>query len=166
MGTDVVIVGARLAGLCCARTLPQAGTSCLILEASDGVGGRVRTDRVEGFLLRPGLPGPADRLPRRGPAGLQLPGPPSQAFLSRRLVYFDGRLYQMAIRSGALRSLIDGIDDFSPGFFEHYQRKPALWVGKPSGGRQVSLEKFPIGVGATEFLANFGADGFTGLKGY
>jgi phytoene dehydrogenase-like protein len=51
----VVIVGAGLAGLCCARVLHQAGIPVLILEASDGVGGRVRTDRVEGFLLDRGF---------------------------------------------------------------------------------------------------------------
>ncbi len=47
----MVIVGAGLAGLCCARILHQAGTPCVLLEASDSVGGRVRTDRVDGFLL-------------------------------------------------------------------------------------------------------------------
>jgi phytoene dehydrogenase-like protein len=51
----VVIVGAGLAGLCCARVLHQAGIPVLILEASDGVGGRVRTDRVEGVLLDRGF---------------------------------------------------------------------------------------------------------------
>ena len=34
---DVVIIGAGLAGLCCARSLDQAGIPFLILEASDGV---------------------------------------------------------------------------------------------------------------------------------
>jgi protoporphyrinogen oxidase len=52
---DVSIIGAGLAGLCCARTLHQAGIPFIILEASDGVGGRVRTDRVEGFLLDRGF---------------------------------------------------------------------------------------------------------------
>jgi phytoene dehydrogenase-like protein len=48
---DVLIVGAGLAGLCCARTLQRHGVSFEILESSDGVGGRVRTDRLDGFLL-------------------------------------------------------------------------------------------------------------------
>jgi len=52
---DVVIVGAGLSGLVCAQDLTRAGIGCQVLEASDGVGGRVRTDNVNGFLLDRGF---------------------------------------------------------------------------------------------------------------
>lgn len=52
---DVVIVGAGLAGLAAALHLEAAGRRVTVLEASDGVGGRVRTDRVDGFLLDRGF---------------------------------------------------------------------------------------------------------------
>ncbi len=52
---EVLIVGGGLAGLCCARRLHEAGISSRILEASDEVGGRARTDEVEGFLLDRGF---------------------------------------------------------------------------------------------------------------
>jgi phytoene dehydrogenase-like protein len=55
MVLDVLIVGAGLAGLCCARRVQQAGLSFLVLEASDGVGGRIRTDRIDGFQLDRGF---------------------------------------------------------------------------------------------------------------
>lgn len=52
---NVIIIGAGLAGLSCARHLQRAGVTVQILEASDGVGGRVRTDIVEGFRLDRGF---------------------------------------------------------------------------------------------------------------
>ncbi len=52
---DVLIVGAGLAGLCCARELQAKGISFQMIEASDGIGGRVRTDAVDGFLLDRGF---------------------------------------------------------------------------------------------------------------
>ncbi|MEO6873819.1 MAG: NAD(P)/FAD-dependent oxidoreductase, partial [Opitutaceae bacterium] len=52
----IVIVGAGLAGLTCARMLEDAGRRVLVLEASDGVGGRVRTDRhADGFVIDRGF---------------------------------------------------------------------------------------------------------------
>ncbi|PWS28304.1 hypothetical protein DHW03_00140 [Pedobacter yonginense] len=52
---DVIIIGAGLAGLTAAKVLKTAGKSVLVIEASDGVGGRVRTDEVDGFLLDRGF---------------------------------------------------------------------------------------------------------------
>jgi phytoene dehydrogenase-like protein len=52
---DVLIVGGGLAGLCAALRLRQRGVGALVLEGSDAVGGRVRTDRVDGFLLDRGF---------------------------------------------------------------------------------------------------------------
>ncbi len=52
---DVVVIGAGLAGLTCAARLRELGHDALVLEASDGVGGRVRTDEVDGFLLDRGF---------------------------------------------------------------------------------------------------------------
>ena len=52
---DVVIVGGGLAGLCCARRLAASGVDFVLLESSDGVGGRLRTDVVDGFLLDRGF---------------------------------------------------------------------------------------------------------------
>ena len=51
----IVIIGAGIAGLTCAKYLKDKGVDALILEASDGVGGRVRTDVVEGFRLDRGF---------------------------------------------------------------------------------------------------------------
>ncbi|MEW6297612.1 MAG: NAD(P)/FAD-dependent oxidoreductase [Thermodesulfobacteriota bacterium] len=52
---DVLIIGAGLAGLCCARRLHEGGVAFQVLEASEAVGGRIKTDPVEGFLLDQGF---------------------------------------------------------------------------------------------------------------
>ncbi len=52
---DVVVVGAGIAGLRCALRLEQLGHSVTVLEAADGVGGRQRTDRIDGFLIDRGF---------------------------------------------------------------------------------------------------------------
>ena len=55
MDADVLVVGAGLAGLRCARVLHEAGHEVVVLEAADAVGGRIRTDRVDGFLVDRGF---------------------------------------------------------------------------------------------------------------
>lgn len=51
----VIIIGGGLAGLCCARRLDQSQIPWLILEASDRLGGRVRTESFDGFQLDAGF---------------------------------------------------------------------------------------------------------------
>lgn len=50
---DVVVVGAGLAGLACARELQAFDV--VVLEAGDAVGGRVRTDHLDGYTLDRGF---------------------------------------------------------------------------------------------------------------
>lgn len=51
----VLVVGAGLAGLCCARTLHAAGHEVAVFESSSRPGGRVASDRVGGFTLDRGF---------------------------------------------------------------------------------------------------------------
>ncbi|HEX5700414.1 MAG TPA: NAD(P)/FAD-dependent oxidoreductase [Rubrobacter sp.] len=50
-----IIVGAGLAGLTCAKVLRERGAEVAVFEASEDVGGRVRTDEQDGFLLDRGF---------------------------------------------------------------------------------------------------------------
>lgn len=52
---EVVIVGAGLAGLSCAVHLKKRNIPFVVVEGSDAVGGRIRTDKVDGFLLDRGF---------------------------------------------------------------------------------------------------------------
>ena len=49
------IIGGGLAGLACAHALERRGAEWMLFEASDAVGGRVRTDVVDGFRLDRGF---------------------------------------------------------------------------------------------------------------
>lgn len=55
MSKPVVIVGAGLSGLTCARTLHAQGIPVRVLERDRVVGGRVQTDDVDGFRLDRGF---------------------------------------------------------------------------------------------------------------
>ena len=52
---DVIIVGAGIAGLAAARHLAAHGHAAIILESSDDVGGRIRTDVVDGIRMDRGF---------------------------------------------------------------------------------------------------------------
>ncbi len=91
---DVLIVGAGLAGLSCARRLHQEGVHFQVLEGSDGLGGRVRTDRLEGFQLDRGFQVFQTAYPEaRRVLDYQALG--LKAFAPGALVFFDGRLHRL-----------------------------------------------------------------------
>ncbi len=52
---EAIVIGAGIAGLRCALELQKRGIKPLVVEASDRVGGRIRTDPFEGFLLDRGF---------------------------------------------------------------------------------------------------------------
>ena len=54
-GHEVIIVGGGLAGLSFAHRLLRIDLSFVVLEASDGLGGRVRSDKVRGYQLDRGF---------------------------------------------------------------------------------------------------------------
>ena len=55
MKYDVVIVGAGIAGLSCAAALHHKNLSFIILESCNRLGGRIKTDVIDGFQLDHGF---------------------------------------------------------------------------------------------------------------
>jgi phytoene dehydrogenase-like protein len=93
--SEVVIVGAGLAGLYCAGRLWGRGIACRILEASDDVGGRVRTDHVDGFLLDRGFQVLLTAYPESQRV-LDYTALDLRPFYPGALVRFNGRFHRVA----------------------------------------------------------------------
>ncbi|MEP6980011.1 MAG: FAD-dependent oxidoreductase [Nakamurella sp.] len=54
-GPDVVVVGAGVAGLLCAAELESRGLDVRVFERAGHVGGRIRTEQIDGFLCDVGF---------------------------------------------------------------------------------------------------------------
>ncbi|KAJ9167594.1 hypothetical protein P3X46_019213 [Hevea brasiliensis] len=93
--TGVIVVGAGLAGLAAANRLYSENIPFLLLEASDGVGGRVRTDVVDGFLLDRGFQIFITAYPEAQKL-LDYQALDLQKFYSGARIYFDGRFHTVA----------------------------------------------------------------------
>lgn len=92
---DVLIVGAGLAGLCCAHELHRHDVSFKVVEASDGIGGRVRTDEVDGFLLDRGFQVLLTAYPEAQRV-LDYDALDLRSFYDGALVRFDGAFHRIA----------------------------------------------------------------------
>jgi phytoene dehydrogenase-like protein len=110
--TEVIVIGAGLAGLSCTLSLQASGIPVTLLEASDVPGGRVRTDMVEGFLLDRGFQVLLTAYPEAKRlldySALQL-----KNFRPGALVWHGGRFHRFADPfrnfTGAARFLLDPI---------------------------------------------------------
>src|SRR3954447_2483646 len=111
---DVVVVGAGLAGLTCARLLERLGLSVRVLERADATGGRIRTDVLSGYrcdrgfqLLNPAYPAVRELIDlralelRRFCAGVALPGPDGTRVVGAPVR--APRLLGRTLRSGYVR---------------------------------------------------------------
>ena len=88
---QVIIIGGGLAGLACAVRLMEGGARPLVLESSDGVGGRVRTDRAGGFQLDRGFQVYLSAYPEAGRL-LDLEALDLRRFRAGALVFKNGKL--------------------------------------------------------------------------
>lgn len=66
MPKPYVVIGAGLAGLTCAKRLSEKGLPVLILEADSRIGGRLKTDLIDGFTIDHGFQVYFDAYPYAG----------------------------------------------------------------------------------------------------
>ncbi|KAJ6775804.1 AMINE OXIDASE [Salix koriyanagi] len=93
--TGVIVIGAGLAGLAAATRLNSQNIPFVLLEASDAVGGRVRTDVVDGFLLDRGFQIFITAYPEAQKL-LDYQSLELQKFYSGARIYFDGQFHTVA----------------------------------------------------------------------
>ena len=92
---EVIILGAGLAGLACAQRLQNAGIPFLILEADHRIGGRLKTDRLDGFILNHGFQVLQTAYPEANRV-LDYSRLALKAFAPGAIIRIDGRFHRIA----------------------------------------------------------------------
>ena len=95
MKPDIIIIGAGISGLTAALYLTKMGKKVLLLEASSRAGGRIKTDKMNGYLLDRGFQVFLDSYPEAKKIldydKLQL-----KKFLPGATVLYDGGQFEIA----------------------------------------------------------------------
>lgn len=93
--TEVVVVGAGLAGLSCARELLRGGCSVRVLEADHRVGGRIGTELRSGYRLDRGFQ-VLQTAYAEAQRALDLEALDLRPFVPGALIRFEGRFHRLA----------------------------------------------------------------------
>ena len=101
---DVVVIGAGLSGLAAACHLALGGRDVHVLEASDGVGGRVRTDVVDGFTLDRGFQVVSTAYPEL-PRLVDVPSLQLRPFERGAYLFLAGRRHRVADPRRSVRNV-------------------------------------------------------------
>lgn len=98
-----------MAGLSCGKQLHKEGVAFTILEAADGVGGRVRSDKVDGFILDRGFQIFLTSYPTAREL-LDYEALDLKPFYAGALVRYKGSFHRVA---DPLRHLLDGLQSLT-----------------------------------------------------
>lgn len=173
----IVIVGAGLAGLTCARALVREGQRVLVLEAAEQVGGRVRTDMHEdGYRLDRGFQVLFTAYPA-AQRHLNFENLKQRFFDPGALLVKAGKLHEIGdplreprrIMSGVLNPLISATDKLRVLRLQGQIKRlstPDIFAGKGQpGGKDESSAEYLRRLGFAEdgFIANFARPFYGGI---
>lgn len=112
MSRPIVVVGAGLAGLVCARRLYRAGFPVLIIEADSRAGGRLKTDEIQGFRMDRGFQVYFSAYPNAG-LELDLPALNLRPFEPGARMW-DGKRFREFHRDNVIEMGINAVTGRSP----------------------------------------------------
>ncbi|MFZ4506283.1 MAG: protoporphyrinogen/coproporphyrinogen oxidase [Fimbriimonas sp.] len=168
MQKPVVIVGGGLAGLACARALQDAGVPFLLFEATDRVGGRVKTDVVEGFRLDRGFQVHFSAYPYAGKV-LDEKALKFRKFEAGAMIYHDGKLNKLQ-QPTSLGGMIEMVRSPFLSLFDKLKLRrwntevEGMSVAMIRGLREITAEKHLRNLGfSDDFLDRFARPFFGGV---
>lgn len=151
MQKPVVIVGAGLAGLICARELHNSGVYVMLVDADDRPGGRLKTDVIGGFKLDRGFQVYLTAYPN-GQEQLDYDALNLKEFRNGAIVSFEGHLHTLDANVSFRKKLATLFDKFLP---ISDKKKALAWNGE---ARSMSLAAIAHTHDETteEFLRDYG----------
>jgi phytoene dehydrogenase-like protein len=147
----IAIIGAGLSGLACARLLAKAGMPFTLYESADAVGGRVRSDRVDGFTLDRGfqvlLPAYPEARRVLDYEGLNL-----CPLYRGAEIYFKNRLHRLA---DPFQHPLDALKNLGDDFIPWRDKWQTLVLWKESADTKTIERRLPE-IETEDYLRDFG----------
>lgn len=147
----IAIVGAGLSGLACARMLARAGQPFTIYESADAVGGRVRSDKVDGFTLDRGFQVILPAYPEARQV-LDYDGLHLKPLYRGAEVYFKNRLHRLA---DPFQHPLDALANLRDSFIPWRDKWQTLMLWKEAAGTTGVEVRLPE-METEDYLRDFG----------
>lgn len=147
----IAIIGAGLSGLACARLLARAGVPFTLYESADAVGGRVRSDRVDGFTLDRGFQVLLPAYPEARKV-LDYDGLDLCPLYRGADIYFKNRLHRLA---DPFQHPLDALKNLGDDFIPWRDKWQTLVLWKESSDTK-SIERRLPEMETEDYLSDFG----------
>jgi phytoene dehydrogenase-like protein len=147
----IAIIGAGLSGLACARLLAKAGVPFTLYESADAVGGRVRSDRVDGFTLDRGFQVLLPAYPEARRV-LDYDGLDLCPLYRGAEIYFKNRLHRLA---DPFQHPLDALKNLGDDFIPWRDKWQTLVLWKESADTKTIERRLPE-IETEDYLHDFG----------